>query len=168
MAIGIYYNRITDYGCKQTGALFGDIATVTLLAPLRCRKYPVHFQIVHASAEKRSVDRPFFNFHLKDKGRLNLPEAYVFETGSNQWRMYDHWPPRNTQTQNLYIAGHGFTESAPVSKEELREYHKAMEAVIAEARRLHNAGVSIDDAVRQANFGQYADWTLSKSHRLVL
>src|SRR5262245_37704227 len=64
---------------------------------------------------------------------------------------------------DLYIAGHGFTETGPVSKEELREYHKAMEAVIAEARRLHHAGVSVDDAVKQAKFGQYADWTLSKS-----
>jgi cyclase len=68
-----------------------------------------------------------------------------------------------TMKADLYIAGHGFTESGPVSKEELREYHKAMEAVIAEARRLHKAGVSVDDAVKQANFGQYADWTLSKS-----
>ena len=64
---------------------------------------------------------------------------------------------------DLYIAGHGFTESGPVSKEELSEYHKAMDAVIAEARRLHHAGVSVGDAVRQANFGQYTDWTLSKS-----
>jgi hypothetical protein len=38
-----------------------------------------------------------------------------------------------------------------------------MEAVIAEAKRLHHAGVPIDDAVKQANFGQYSDWTLSKS-----
>ena len=64
---------------------------------------------------------------------------------------------------DLYIAGHGFTESGPVSKEELREYHNAMEAIIAEARRLHKGGVPVDDAVKQANFGQYADWTLSKS-----
>ena len=64
---------------------------------------------------------------------------------------------------DVYIAGHGFTESGPVSKEEMREYHKAMEAVIAEARRLHHAGVSVDDAVKQAKFGEYADWTLSKS-----
>jgi putative CocE/NonD family hydrolase len=54
-----------------------------------------------------NIELPFFNDHLKDKGKSNLPEAYVFETGSNLWRMYDHWPPRNTQTQNLYIAGSG-------------------------------------------------------------
>jgi len=64
---------------------------------------------------------------------------------------------------DLYIAGHGFTESGPVSKQELREYHQAMEAVIAEARRLHKAGVPVEDAVKHANFGQYSDWTLSKS-----
>src|SRR5580704_18275088 len=39
------------------------------------------------------------------------------------------------------IPGHGFTEDAAVSNEELRTYHKAMQAVIAEATRLHNAGV---------------------------
>jgi len=63
----------------------------------------------------------------------------------------------------IYIPGHGFTETGPVSKEELRAYHKALEAVIAEATRLHNAGVPAEDAIKQANFGEYAAWTLSKS-----
>jgi glyoxylase-like metal-dependent hydrolase (beta-lactamase superfamily II) len=62
-----------------------------------------------------------------------------------------------------YIAGHGFTEDSAVSKEEIRTYHKAMEAVIAEATRLHKAGVPVEDAVKQANFGEYATWTLAKS-----
>jgi glyoxylase-like metal-dependent hydrolase (beta-lactamase superfamily II) len=64
---------------------------------------------------------------------------------------------------DLYIAGHGFTESGPVSREELREYHKAVEAVIAEATRLHHAGLAVDEAVKQANFGTYGSWTLAKS-----
>ena len=63
----------------------------------------------------------------------------------------------------IYIPGHGFTEDGPVSKEELRNYHKAMQAVIAEATRLHNAGVPVDEAVKQANFGEYGSWTLAKS-----
>lgn len=62
-----------------------------------------------------------------------------------------------------YIAGHGFTESGPVSKEELREYRQAVEAVIAEATRLHHAGLAVDEAVKQANFGSYSGWTLAKS-----
>jgi cyclase len=64
---------------------------------------------------------------------------------------------------NIYIAGHGFTETGPVSKEELRAYHTAVEAVIAEATRLRRAGVPVEQAIKDANFGEYASWTLSKS-----
>ena len=66
---------------------------------------------------------------------------------------------------DLYIPGHGFTESGPVSKEELRAYHHALDAVIAEATRLHRAGVTVDDAIKQAKWGEYASWTLSSSQR---
>jgi cyclase len=64
---------------------------------------------------------------------------------------------------DIYIAGHGFTESGPVSREELREYHKALKAVIDEATRLHNAHVPVDEAITQANWGPYAGWRLAKS-----
>ncbi|HMF99134.1 MAG TPA: MBL fold metallo-hydrolase [Vicinamibacterales bacterium] len=64
---------------------------------------------------------------------------------------------------DLYIPGHGFTESGPVSKEELRAYHKALTAVIAEATRLHNAGMPVEEAVKQAKWGEYAAWTLAES-----
>ena len=46
---------------------------------------------------------------------------------------------------------------------EIRAYHKALETVIAEATRLHNAGVPVDEAIRQASFGQYGSWTLAGS-----
>jgi hypothetical protein len=64
---------------------------------------------------------------------------------------------------DIYIPGHGFTENGPVSKQELREYHQALRAVIAEAKRLHDAGVPVDEAIKQANFGEYASWTLASS-----
>jgi cyclase len=64
---------------------------------------------------------------------------------------------------NIYIAGHGFTETGAVSQEEIRAYHKAMEAVIAEATRLYKAGVPVEQAVKQANWGEYASWTLASS-----
>jgi uncharacterized protein len=56
---------------------------------------------------RENIELPFFNYYLKGKGSLNLPEAYVFETGSNQWRKYDHWPPLSTKVDTLYIAGKG-------------------------------------------------------------
>jgi cyclase len=64
---------------------------------------------------------------------------------------------------DLYIPGHGFTEAPSVSREELRAYRKALQAVIAEATRLHNAGIPVDDAITQANWGEYASWTLASS-----
>ena len=63
----------------------------------------------------------------------------------------------------IYIAGHGFTETGPVSQEEIRAYRRAMAAVIAEATRLHHAGVPVDEAIKQANWGEYASWTLASS-----
>jgi cyclase len=64
---------------------------------------------------------------------------------------------------NIYIPGHGFTEEGPVSKEEILAYHKALVAVIAEATRLYKAGSPVDDAIKQANFGEYGSWTLARS-----
>ncbi len=64
---------------------------------------------------------------------------------------------------NIYIAGHGFTESGEVSKEELRNYQKALQSVIDEATRLHKAGVPVDQAIKQADWGEYKSWTLASS-----
>lgn len=64
---------------------------------------------------------------------------------------------------SIYVPGHGFTEAGPVSREELVAYRGALAAVIAEATRLYKAGVPVADAVKQANWGEYAAWTLSSS-----
>ncbi|MEW6736954.1 MAG: CocE/NonD family hydrolase, partial [Acidobacteriota bacterium] len=50
---------------------------------------------------------PFFNYYLKDKGSLQLPEAYVFETGSNVWKTYEQWPPKNATTRMFYLHPNG-------------------------------------------------------------
>jgi uncharacterized protein len=50
---------------------------------------------------------PFFEHYLKGKGEANLPEAYAFETGTNVWRQYPAWPPRNAQTKTLYFGPNG-------------------------------------------------------------
>ena len=59
-----------------------------------------------------------------------------------------------------FVPGHGFIEEPKVSREELIEYQKALRAVIAEVNRLHKLGLSADDAIKQANWGPYADWFL--------
>ncbi len=62
---------------------------------------------------------------------------------------------------DTYIPGHGFVEEPDVSREELAEYRLAVEAVIAEATRLHESGLTADEAVEQADWGEYASWTLA-------
>jgi hypothetical protein len=61
-----------------------------------------------------------------------------------------------------YVPGHGFIEEPAVSREELVEFREALAAVTAEARRLHASGVSRDDAVARANWGEYRDWFLAE------
>ncbi len=46
---------------------------------------------------------PFFEFYLKGKGSLQHPKAWVFETGTNQWRQFSSWPPKSTKPLSLYF-----------------------------------------------------------------
>lgn len=64
---------------------------------------------------------------------------------------------------DLYVPGHGFIEDRKVAREELVEYQKAMRHVIGEVKRLHQLGLSPEDAARQANWGPYQGWYLSES-----
>ena len=59
-----------------------------------------------------------------------------------------------------YVPGHGFIEEPKASREELIEYQRALKAVIGEATRLHRTGLSAEAAVKQADWGPYADWFL--------
>jgi uncharacterized protein len=52
---------------------------------------------------QKEIEYPFFEFYLKDKGKMDLPDAYIFETGSNQWTKYASWPPRNTQKVKYFF-----------------------------------------------------------------
>jgi putative CocE/NonD family hydrolase len=56
---------------------------------------------------RENIELPFFNYYLKDKGELTLPEAYVFETGSNKWKTYTQWPPANARVESLHLSANG-------------------------------------------------------------
>lgn len=75
-------SRITDYGCAQTGPLFGDMATVTLLARTDSPKYPVHFRLVYAHAEKQSAPGVYFDFALREN--VVSPSLYDGRTHESQ------------------------------------------------------------------------------------
>jgi hypothetical protein len=50
-----------------------------------------------------SIEGPFFDHYLKGTPALDLPEAFVFNTGARQWGRFDAWPPRETTRQRLWL-----------------------------------------------------------------
>ena len=38
---------------------------------------------------------------LKPKPDAATPKAWLFETGTNQWRRFDSWPPKNAAAREL-------------------------------------------------------------------
>lgn len=52
---------------------------------------------------KDSLQTRFFDFYLKDKGTFNASEATVFETGTNEWKHFNSWPPKNVNVTDFYF-----------------------------------------------------------------
>ena len=65
---------------------------------------------------REQIELPFFNYYLKGQGTLDLAEATIFISGSNQWKEFDEWPPAASQPSNLYLhAGGGVSFEAPAT-----------------------------------------------------
>ncbi len=65
---------------------------------------------------REDVELPFFRRHLKGgqgAQRAPLPEATVFETGTNTWRSYDAWPPKEARVAILFLREGGLLSAAP-------------------------------------------------------
>jgi hypothetical protein len=72
---------------------------------------------------REQIEFPFFSHYLKDKEDPALPEAYVFETGRNQWRKMDAWPPAGASVKPLYLADGGrLTWTPPAGASAFDEY----------------------------------------------
>jgi putative CocE/NonD family hydrolase len=72
----------------------------------------VNFNAKTSVFYRDEIEFPFFSYWLKGKGDPKLPEAFVFETGTNQWRREEAWPPKDAVERALYLqpgGGLGFT-----------------------------------------------------------
>jgi hypothetical protein len=65
---------------------------------------------------RKEIQFPFFEFYLKGKGRA-MPEAYMFETGTNVWREYDEWPPKGAEAKMIYFHAGGKLSFDPPVKD---------------------------------------------------
>ncbi|MDO6431172.1 CocE/NonD family hydrolase [Flavitalea sp. BT771] len=53
------------------------------------------------------LETAFFNHYLKDSVSPALAEATVFETGVNQWKHYDTWPPKQARPMKFHLRAEG-------------------------------------------------------------
>jgi putative CocE/NonD family hydrolase len=72
---------------------------------------------------REQIELPFFEYHLKGKGALAHPEAWVFETGTNVWRKHDAWPPSAAKTRSLHFHADGKLRDAPPPDAKPEEGH---------------------------------------------
>ncbi|HKD62708.1 MAG TPA: CocE/NonD family hydrolase [Candidatus Acidoferrales bacterium] len=57
---------------------------------------------------RKYIQAPWFAYWLKDKGTQPVKEAMTFETGANEWKTWEAWPPREGVTpRKLYFHGDG-------------------------------------------------------------
>ena len=74
----------------------------------------VQFQQATAEQFQQEVLLPFFEQHLREVApKAPIAKVTVFETGTNVWRRYDAWPPRQAQPRSLYFAPGGRLSFTP-------------------------------------------------------
>jgi putative CocE/NonD family hydrolase len=73
---------------------------------------------------QNNIELPFFNYYLKGKGpEPALPAATIFFSGTNEWRQFDQWPPKQAREQAIYLqSSGGLGWTAPTQKGSYSEY----------------------------------------------
>lgn len=56
---------------------------------------------------QQNIQKKWFDYWLKGIGDGKFAEATVFQTGSNQWKTYASWPPKEAAVKKLYVRENG-------------------------------------------------------------
>ena len=69
----------------------------------------IYFGDSIATFYQKNIEYKFFNHYLKEnsKAAVNLPEAYMFDTGKKVWIEFTNWPPKNSTKLNFYLNANG-------------------------------------------------------------
>ena len=67
----------------------------------------VDFAVKNSEYFQKKIMLPFFEQHLRAGADAKLPEASVFETGTNVWREFSAWPPASAKARTLYFHAGG-------------------------------------------------------------
>ncbi|MFC2123900.1 CocE/NonD family hydrolase [Bacteroidota bacterium] len=72
---------------------------------------------------QNELEFSFFMHYLKGIENPGLSEAHIFETGTNQWREFDNWPPENLSIKRLFFhKNQGLSFSRPITAEGYDEF----------------------------------------------
>ena len=71
---------------------------------------------------QKNIHLNFFTHHLKGKKINPISKATIFETGSNRWRTFDRWPPKNTKYSKLYLSSNEKLTNKPLQGKGYSEY----------------------------------------------
>ena len=67
----------------------------------------IKFDTATSVTFRKEIQAPWFAWYLKGKGTGNFAEAVTFQTGSNTWKRYETWPPKEATKRNLYFQANG-------------------------------------------------------------
>ncbi len=56
---------------------------------------------------RRQIEAPFFAHYLKGESGFDLEDTASFQTGSNAWKRYAHFPPAESKPAKLYLNAGG-------------------------------------------------------------
>ncbi|MGA7859995.1 MAG: CocE/NonD family hydrolase [Terracidiphilus sp.] len=56
---------------------------------------------------RAQIEAKFFAHYLKDEPGFDLEDTASFQTGSNTWKYYSHFPPIKSEPTSLYLQGNG-------------------------------------------------------------
>ena len=56
----------------------------------------------NTAASFQALQKKWFDYWLKGKGDGKFDEATCFQTGSNKWKTYNSWPPKEATIKKLY------------------------------------------------------------------
>jgi len=74
---------------------------------------------------RENIEAPFFRYYLHGEGEKPAWQASTFQSGSNIWRTYAAWPPKEAKATNLYLHEDGtlsFTAPNAAESKSYREY----------------------------------------------
>ena len=106
--------------------------------------------------------------HLPREGVLFMSEAYLHRIFPAMRSAFpSEWVAMIEAAQamdaDVYVPGHGFVDSPAVLEAELEVFRRAVAQVVDEATRLHSAGLTLEEAVEHADFGEMEEWSLRSS-----